>query len=158
MKIDRFGYSVRYFIVFVLAVLFLQGCASSRSGRVYSRDEARESLSVFYGTVLEVSPAVIEGTKSPIGPLVGGVTGAVVGSTIGEGSGKDIATVVGGLVGGLAGAAIEEGATRKDALEIVVELDNGQIMAVVQERDDEYRVGDRVRIVKSRNGTSRVRQ
>ena len=61
-------------------------------------------------------------------------------------------------MGAIAGGAIEEGVTGKEALEITVELDNGQIIAVVQEADDQYRVGDRIRILKSSDGTTRVRQ
>ncbi len=142
-----------------LAILgLLTGCASGRSGRTYSRDEARQGLSIYYGTVLAVAPAVIEGTKTPIGPAAGGATGAVLGSAVGRGSGRAIATVVGGIAGALAGGAIEEGVTRRDAYEITVEMDDGQLLAVVQEADEEFAIGDRVRIVRGRDGTTRVRQ
>jgi len=56
---------------------------------------------------------------------------------------------------GLAGSAIEEGMTRKDALEITLKLDGGAMIAIVQETDEEFHPGDKVRIVE--NGeTSRV--
>jgi outer membrane lipoprotein SlyB len=88
----------------------------------------------------------------------GGVAGGVAGSTIGKGRGSTLGAVAGAIAGGLAGQALEEGVTRRDALEITVEMDNGDIVAVVQERDDEYRVGDRVRILKGPDGITRVRQ
>ncbi|GBC63947.1 glycine zipper 2TM domain-containing protein [Desulfonema ishimotonii] len=144
--------------VLAMFSLLAAGCASSRSGEVYTRDQARQSMSVYYGTVLTVKNVQIEGTKSPAGTLMGGAAGAVAGNAVGGGSGRAIATVVGGIAGALAGGAIEEGVTRKAGLEITVELDNGQIMAIVQEADDQYVVGDRVRILRSNDGTTRVRQ
>jgi outer membrane lipoprotein SlyB len=138
-----------------LLAFFLAGCAPSKSGRVYSRDQARVQHSVYYGTVLEVDEVLIEGTKTPIGTIAGG---AALGSTIGGGSGRTVATVLGGIVGGIAGSAAEEGVTRRDGLELTVELDNGQIISVVQEADDQFLVGDRVRIVKGPGGSTRVRQ
>lgn len=144
--------------VLLAMTLLAVGCASRRSGAVYSRDEALRRMTVYYGTVLTVRQATIEGTQSGVGPVMGGVAGAVAGSAIGSGSGQAIATVVGGIVGSLAGGVVEEGATRKAALELTVEMDNGEIIAVVQEADDEYAVGDRVRIVRTPDGATRVRQ
>jgi outer membrane lipoprotein SlyB len=42
--------------------------------------------------------------------------------------------------------------------EIVVELQDGRILVVVQEKDDDLAVGDRVRLVKAPAGAYRVRQ
>jgi outer membrane lipoprotein SlyB len=59
------------------------------------------------------------------------------------------------IVGGLVGSAAEEGITRKDGLEITVKLDGGGLVAVVQEADDIFKAGDKVRLVE--NGeTTRV--
>ena len=145
-------------IISIVCMMLCGGCASSRSGKVYTRDQARVQLTVYYGTVLQVEPVSIEGTKSAAGPALGAATGAALGNAVGSGTGRTIATVMGGVAGSLLGGAIEEGVTRKNALEITVEMDDGQIIAVVQEADDVYMVGDRVRIVKSADGTTRVRQ
>jgi outer membrane lipoprotein SlyB len=59
------------------------------------------------------------------------------------------------VAGGLLGSAAEEGFTRKDGLEITVKLDGGNMVAVVQEADDPFKAGDRVRLVES-GGTTRV--
>lgn len=142
----------------LLMFVFSIGCAPSRSARIYSREQARIPHAVFYGTVLQVNPVTIEGTQSGLGMAAGGVAGGVAGSTIGKGRGSTLGAVAGAIAGGLAGQALEEGVTRRDALEITVEMDNGDIVAVVQERDDEYRVGDRVRILKGPDGITRVRQ
>ena len=141
-----------------LAVPLVTGCASSRSGKVYSRDEARTALSVYYGTVLRTAEVTIEGTQSGVGAVSGGVLGGVVGNAIGGGSGRVIATAAGAVGGMLAGAATEKAVTNKKALEIEVELDDGRLMVVVQEDDAQYAVGDRVRLISGSDGTWRVRQ
>jgi len=107
---------------------------------------------------LRVEEVTIEGTQSGAGTLAGGALGGVAGSGVGSGTGKGLAVVGGALLGAVAGSSVEKSATTQVGLEIEVELDNGEIIAVVQEKDDEYRVGDRVRILKDNRGTTRVRQ
>lgn len=148
---------IRVFLL-MLCALTLGGCAESRSGKVYTRDQARSSQSVFYGTILRVEQVTIEGTQSGAGTLAGGALGGVLGSTVGGGSGKRIATVTGAIAGAAAGSAAEKGATTVKGVELEVELDDGQLLVVVQEMDDDYRVGDRVRVLRDAKGTTRVRQ
>ncbi len=139
-----------------IAAIYLAGCASSRSGQVYSRDEARKVQTVENGTVVSVKEVLIEGTKTPIGPAAGGVAGGVLGSTVGSGSGRTVATVLGALAGAAAGTVAEEGITRKQGLEIVVDKDSGQTIVVVQEADVMFSPGDRVRIIAGSNGATRI--
>lgn len=142
-------------LVVALLSIMLAACASSNSGSVYSRDEARRVQTVKTGVVESVRQVKLEGTKSPVGTVAGGAVGGIAGSSIGHGRGSAIAAVIGAVAGGLAGSALEEGVTRKDALEITVKLDGGGLVAVVQEADDQFRAGDRVRLVE--NGeTTRV--
>lgn len=142
-------------LVITLLSLFLGACASSNSGSVYSRDDARKIQTVRTGVVESVRSVRLEGTKTPIGTVAGGAVGGLAGSSIGHGTGSAVAAVIGAVAGGLAGSAIEEGATRKDALEITVKLDGGALVAVVQEADEVFRAGDKVRLVES-GGTTRV--
>ena len=137
-----------------LAVL-LTACASSNSGGVYSRDDARKVQTVKTGVVESVRTVKLEGTKTPIGTAAGGVIGGVAGGSIGHGAGSTIAAVIGAVAGGIAGSAVEEGVTRKDALEITVKLDGGAMIAIVQEADEAFKPGDKVRIVENAD-TSRV--
>lgn len=140
----------------VLLALSLQGCAPSASGKVYTRGQARQSMQVYYGTVQQVSEVSIEGTQTGIGTLAGGALGAGVGQTMGSGSGRTLATIVGGVAGVLAGQATEKGVTTKAGLEILVNLDNGEVVSVVQESDVIFKPGDRVRVLRAADGTSRV--
>ncbi|WP_300457659.1 glycine zipper 2TM domain-containing protein [Desulfobacula sp.] len=149
-------YAAALIFIVAMTAVYLTGCASSRSGEVYSRDQARQVQTVEMGTVESVKTVMIEGTKTPIGTAAGGVAGGVLGSTVGSGSGKTVATVLGALVGAAAGTAAEEGITRKQGLEIVVNKDNGQTIVVVQEADVMISAGDRVRIITAADGTTRV--
>ncbi len=135
--------------------LILGACASSNSGSVYSRDEARKVQTVKTGVVESVRTVKLEGTKSPVGTVAGGVVGGVAGSTIGGGRGSAIAAVLGAVAGGLAGSAAEEAITRKDGVEVTVKLDSGNLVAIVQEADEKFSPGERVRLLES-GGTTRV--
>lgn len=146
-----------FVVLGVLAIAALMAsCASSRSANVYSRDQARQTQTVSQGVVTHVRSVLIEGTKTPVGAVAGGAIGGVAGSAVGGGTGRSLMTVVGAIAGAAAGTAAEEGITRKDGLEITVTLDNGAMIAVVQEADENFTVGERVKLIQSNDGTSRV--
>lgn len=142
-------------VVLALIPLLLLGCASSRSGDVYTRDQTRREMLVRTGVVESVREVLMEGSKSGTGTLAGAAIGGVAGSTMGGGKGHIVGAIAGAVLGGLAGNAIEENATKKNALEITVRLDNGQMIAVVQEMGEVFYSGDRVRVL-SGNGSTRV--
>jgi outer membrane lipoprotein SlyB len=142
-------------LVATLLTLLLGACASSNSGSVYSRDDARKTQTVRTGIVESVRQVKLEGTKSPIGTVAGAAVGGIAGSSIGQGKGSTIGAVIGAVVGGLGGSAAEEMMTRKDALEITVKLDGGGLTAVVQEADEQFKAGDKVRLIES-GGNTRV--
>ncbi len=145
--------------VTTMAVLLLSACMpESRSGNVYSRDQARVAHTVYYGTILRVEEVTLEGTNTGAGTLAGGAMGGALGSAVGGGSGRTIATVGGAILGGIAGTAAEKGMTTQVGVELEVELDNGELLAIVQEKDAIYNVGDRVRVLRDARGAARVRQ
>jgi len=137
------------------ATAILAGCATSKSGDVYSRDEALREQSVRLATVESVRPVTIQGTRSGIGAAAGGIAGGVAGSGVGQGKGSTIAGVLGAVGGGIAGQAIEEGTTRKNGVEITVRLQNGELRAIVQEETDKFVAGQKVRLLTS-GGVTRV--
>ncbi|HEX5477568.1 MAG TPA: glycine zipper 2TM domain-containing protein [Burkholderiales bacterium] len=133
----------------------LPGCASRESANVYGRHETGREQTVRFATVESVRPVSIQGSQTAIGPIAGGAVGGIAGSTVGRGKGSSVGAVLGGVAGGVAGQAIEEGATRKNGLEITVKLDNGELRAIVQEADEAFRPGERVRLLNS-GGITRV--
>ena len=143
------------FATALVVVLAITGCASSRSGSVYSRDQARQEMNVRMGIVESVRDVQLEGTKTGAGTVAGGAIGGVAGSNVGKGKGQAVGTILGVVAGAIAGHAIEEGATKKNGVEITVKLDNGQLIAIVQEAEERFNPGDRVRVL-SGSGTARV--
>jgi outer membrane lipoprotein SlyB len=139
----------------VLATV-ITGCAApGLGGGSYSRDQARREQTVRMGYVESVREVKLEGTRSGIGPGAGAVAGGIAGSSIGHGRGSALGAVAGAVVGGIAGQAAEQGFTAKRGVEVTVKLDNGQMVAIMQQADETFRPGDRVRIL-SDGATSRV--
>lgn len=123
----------------------LGGCASSKSGSVYSREDTLKEQTVRMGVVESVRSVSIAGTKTSVG--VGAGAGGIGGSAIGSGRGAAVGAVAGAVVGGLLGAAAEEGLTFKEGIELTVRLDTGEYRAIVQEADEVFKPGERVRLL-----------
>ncbi len=145
----------RVLLALLAASAALLGCATSKSGDVYSREEALREQTVRLATVESVRPVTIQGTRSGIGAAAGGVVGGVAGSTVGHGKGSTIAGVLGAVGGGVAGQAVEEGTTRRPGVEITVRLQSGELRAIVQEETDKFVPGQKVRLLTS-GGVTRV--
>jgi outer membrane lipoprotein SlyB len=148
MKLNRLALSV------LLALAVLGGC-SSQSGGSYSRSQTRTEMTVRQGVIESVREVQIEGTQSPVGAVAGGVVGGVAGSKVGKGDGSTIGTVLGAVAGGVAGNMLEDRLTKKSGLEITIKLDGGQLIAVTQEADEQFKPGERVRVL-SGQGATRV--
>lgn len=147
--------TTRFLLAALAASAALAGCATSKSGDVYSREEALREQSVRLATVESVRPVTIQGTRSGIGAAAGGIVGGVAGSGVGSGRGSAVAGVLGAVGGGVAGQAVEEGTTRRPGVEITVRLQNGELRAVVQEETDKFVPGQKVRLLTS-GGVTRV--
>lgn len=139
----------------IAASALIAGCAGTSSGSVYSGGQARQEQTVRMGVVESVRQVTIEGSKSGVGAVAGGVVGGVAGSNVGGGKGSTIGSILGAVAGGLAGNAIEQGTTKKQGLEITVKLDNGEFRAITQDADENFRPGERVRLL-SGSGVTRV--
>lgn len=135
----------------------LAGCATtSQSGSSYQPGQAQREMKVRMGVVESVRQVTLAGGKSGAGTAVGGLLGGIAGSNVGGGSrGSAVGTILGAVGGAVAGHAIEEGMTKKAGLEITVKFDNGTLSAITQEADEQFRAGERVRVL-SDGGTTRV--
>ncbi|MDH4394600.1 MAG: glycine zipper 2TM domain-containing protein [Limnobacter sp.] len=143
-------------VISMAAVTVLSGCAAqSTSGSVYRESDTRRAQIIEQGTVESVRIVTIQAESNGVGPLAGGVIGGIAGSGVGGGRGQAVGAVLGAVLGGVAGQRIEENAGTRPGLEITVKLDNGTLRAYVQEGDEQFRAGDRVRITTS-GGYSRV--
>ncbi len=117
----------------------------------------RNEKTVRYGTVDSVRAVTLPGKDTGAGALVGAVVGGISGAEVGKGRGSAVGAVIGTVAGSLAGAAIEDHMTRREAHEIIVELDNtGELRAITQETSAEtFQRGERVRLVTG-GGITRV--
>ena len=132
------------------------GCATdSTSGSVYAPRQARQEQSVRMGVVDSVRHVTIEGTQGGVGAVAGGAVGGIAGSNVGGGKGQSIGSILGAVAGGVAGSAIERKVTDKKGIEITVRLDSGELRAITQDADEEFKPGERVRLL-SASGTTRV--
>ena len=136
--------------------IFLTGCASTHSGTTFSRSEALGAQRTYWGTIESVSEGKIEGTKTGIGAIAGGVLGGFSGRAVGGGSGKNIATAGLAIGGAAAGAVAEEALTRQRAYSLTVKLDDGRVFTVVQNADTAFSVGQRVKVLETAEGRFRV--
>ncbi|HEY8879469.1 MAG TPA: glycine zipper domain-containing protein [Roseateles sp.] len=133
----------------------LSACATS-SPDVIQRNDAQRMSQVQDATVLSSRPVVIDGSQSGVGGVAGGVTGAIAGSSVGGRREGAVVGVIGAVAGAVIGNAIERSATREDALEITVQLRNGERRAIVQAKGAEaFNSGDPVILVTT-GGKTRV--
>jgi outer membrane lipoprotein SlyB len=138
------------------AFLGLAGCAAPGRGSAdYRSYQTGTEQSVRFGVVETIRPVRIDAPNTGVGTATGAVLGGLAGNTVGGGYGQTAAAVAGAVIGGIIGSHIEADANKGQGIEITVLLDGGRYIAVVQEADESFRVGDRVRIV-SGQGTTRV--
>jgi len=142
-------------IAFALAASALAasaGCATNDGPRNYSVGDERVVQTVTYGTVQSVRAVRIDENGAPVGTIAGAAVGGILGSQIGHGAGRGVGAVLGAVGGGLAGNAIEHRVTEQEGEEIVVRLDNGSTIAVVQGGSLNLRPGDRVQVLNGGRG------
>lgn len=135
----------------------LAGCAMpGLGGGNYTRSQTRGEMNVRLGVVEAVRDVVIDSQSPETGTLAGAALGGVAGSTLGGGNRANAAgAIAGAVVGGIIGGNIEKNANDRRGVEVTVKLEGGKLIAITQEKDEEFRVGDRVRVL-SGNGVTRV--
>lgn len=147
-----------------LTLVALAGCTTT-SPDVISRQDANRMSSVIDATVLSTRPVTVEGGQSGVGASAGGVVGAIAGGSVGGRRESTAGAVLGAVAGAVVGNAVERMGTREEAVEILVQLKNGERRAVVQAKGNEtFQPGDavvlvttagKVRVTKAPPGTPR---
>ncbi|PSV31456.1 glycine zipper 2TM domain-containing protein [Photobacterium sp. GB-72] len=140
----------------LVAALGVSGCAQNPYGNAYDVGEARTVQNVLTGTIIKLDAVTMSGGgENMIGTIAGGAIGAILGSKVGDGSGSDIAAIGGGLAGAALGNKAGDAISQRNGVNIVIKLDSGRTIAVVQEVDPNmiFRVGQRVDIYQQGNTT-----
>ena len=133
----------------------LAACTTT-SPDVVHRGDAQRLSNVQDATVLSVRPVTVEGNQSGVGGATGAVIGGVAGGSRSHGAEQAVIGVVGAVAGAVIGNAIERSATREDAVEIILQMRNGDRRAIVQAKAGEsFNPGDPVVLVTT-GGKTRV--
>lgn len=142
-------------VILLPLLVGLAGCASSMDGDTYTRGQVRQAENIQMATVESVREVAIEGTRTGIGAGAGTIIGGVAGANSNHGrAGNAVLSVLGAVAGGVLGAGVEEGVTRQKGLEITIKYDDGRMVAVVQGNNEQFKAGDRVRVL---NGSGGIR-
>ena len=124
------------------------GCAyPPPGGATYAGYETRGEQQVRFGVVETVRPVNITPPNTGVGSVTGAVLGGIAGSHVGGGSGEALGFFFGTLLGSLLGNTVEMEANKIPGVEVVVLLDSGRYVAVVQGAEEAFKPGDRVRVL-----------
>ena len=142
--------------ILLSTVALVSACQTAPvSGDTFARSEAGRAQTVNMGTVYSVRGVTIQTDASRTATTTGALIGGVAGSAIGGGR---RANTLGAAAGATAGAAVGNrvGSSSTQGVEVMVRLENGTKVAVVQAGSpNDFRVGDQVRVTTS-GGTTRV--
>jgi len=141
-------------VAILLAAAALAGaCAYPAGSRDYHGYQVMGEQSVRFGVVQEVREVRLHAGESGVGTVGGAALGGLAGSTVGGGTGQVAGAIGGAILGGIIGSNVERSANERPGVEVTVQLDNGQYVSIVQEADEAFRPGDRVRILSGRGAT-----
>jgi outer membrane lipoprotein SlyB len=147
-------HSFKSSVVAIACALALGGCAYNQYGAAdYRGYEARGEQSVRFGVVESVRNVRIQPHNTGVGGTSGAIIGGIAGSTVGGGNGQIVGAIGGSILGAIIGSNIEQQANEVPGIEVTVLLDSGKYVAIVQQGDEAFRAGDRVRIVSGRDQT-----
>ncbi len=133
--------------------VLLGACAYPAGSGDYRGYEVRGEQSVRFGVVDNVRPVRILPRDTGVGTAAGAVLGGVAGSHVGGGSGQVAGAIGGAILGGIVGQNVEKSTNERPGVEVTVLLDSGKYVAVVQDADERFRPGDRVRVLSGRGAT-----
>ncbi|MFK8016480.1 MAG: glycine zipper domain-containing protein [Gammaproteobacteria bacterium] len=141
----------------LLLSLGLIGCTfPAPQPDVYQRSETGRAFGVDQGSVVMIRTVPIAGRSTAVGRIGGAYVGAAAGAAVGDGLGRVVASSVGAVAGAVAGEAVEERVTRRDGLEITIQMDSGNTITIVQDAELEFVEGERVRVLLRANDMGKV--
>ena len=86
----------------ILSLLFIFSCSVTSPYKV-SKEDSQRALATEVGNIIDVVPVTIQGEKSEVGAVAGGLIGGIAAESIGSGSGQEIAVIAGTVAGGIIG-------------------------------------------------------
>ena len=164
--------NVKLLTVAFVSIFALEGCAGGMGGMAGGNMGNYPTQSPQYGSypqqpqmnqagvITNVRQVQMQGSQSslPIGALLGAVAGGALGSQVGKGNGSIAAGIAGAALGGYAGNMVQsqQQGAGQTGLEITVRLNTGNTVVVTQAANQQFNIGERVRVVSDANGTNYV--
>jgi len=144
--------------VMVIACSLAACVAPTPPGGTYSRRDVQRAWNIEQAIVADVVEVAIDGHATGLGSVGGGAIGWSLGRTVGHGhsDASFVAASVGAVAGAIAGEQIEKSVRTQRGYEIVVNLDKGGSIAIVQPADQTFAPGEKVRVYTRRDGSARV--
>ncbi len=139
------NFTTKLAILCMLALACCVGCAAPQNGD--NGAQAQQSPQEHEGNVMSVQRGVVQHVRD-VKVSAGKGSSTVYGST---------ASTFSRFISNLLSSGSSAKSVREvEAQEITILLDNGQEIMVVQEKDDFFKRGDRIRLLSGRDGTARV--
>jgi len=142
-------------VLSVLVALSLTACAT-HSPDVIHPYEAQRMSHLSDATILSVRPVTIDGYQTGAGAGIGAIAGGVAAANAASYHNSGWAGFLGAIAGGLLGNAVERSATTQNAVELLLQMRNGERRSIVQATGNEaWMVGEPVVLVTT-GGRTRV--
>jgi outer membrane lipoprotein SlyB len=136
----------------VIVMLSVAAC-SHPSGTTYGDTEVGQTIETVPGSVVSSRIVNVSGEPGFIGAGAGAAVGAASSSLAVNGPAGLLVAIVGGLVGAGLGYIAEKQMNDRDGIEYVLEMDDGRLVTLVQNRDsDEEPLADGSRVLVQLNG------
>ena len=119
--------------------------------------QANVAKTIRYGEVVSADKTVVKVKNTGTGTTVGATAGAVAGYALADYGDRWLGGMLGGVLGGAAGNAAENASRKKKGWSVIVKVDDGGEIAVdVPGKKQQYKTGDRVRIVTGPGGETQL--
>ena len=134
----------------ILSLLFIFSCSVVSPYKV-SKEDSKRALATEVGIIIDVVPVKIQGEKSEVGAVAGGLIGGIAAESIGSGSGQEIAVIAGTVAGGIIGYYSTVKLGEHNGFQYAIKLDDEEKPIVVIQgagKDNKaFVIGDRVSII-----------
>lgn len=141
-------------------MVLLGGCARQISPNVYSEASVGETSQTFRGKIINAREVAIEGKEkldqNAAGLIGGGLAGGLLGNQFGKGTGNLAVTGIGAAAGAIGGAFLQKELEKQNAIEYVIQLQDGTLRTIVQGPEPRFQVGQNVLLLVYHAGRSRI--
>lgn len=143
-----------FLLISCCSLLTISACTPKLGGDDYDVQSVGQVSTTLKGVVVATRKIKIRANDAPqepgVGAAVGGIGGAVAGSTVGGGHKMPlVSAIVGGIAGGVTGHMIEQKLKEQDGIEYQVKLDRGDVITIAQGAEPKLVVGQRVLVIES---------